>query len=543
MSRFRVRTPTVRLRRTVQLLVLALFLAVVLAARPQPGQRLPVWLESFFHLDPLIPVVTGLAAHAVQWAFLLSVVTVVVTVLLGRVFCGWFCPLGTVHALVGRLFERWRPARQREHWHRGQLAKYYVLAALLVLALFGVQWLVLVDPLVILYRTLTVALWPAAQGGVESTATAIYQADPGVGTWRVTSVTEPVYRTVRDLLFVKQQQSFLNSGFVLGFFLFITGLNFVQRRFWCRYICPLGALLGLLAWRPWLVRKLDTGACNQCDLCGLTCHGAASTGPGTGWKPQECLGCLNCTSACAAGGLKFRWELPWRHGLAPERVNLSRRGMLEAAAGGVVAAMVLRASPQARGATFHPLLLRPPGAADEADFLARCTACGLCMKVCPTGGLHPTLFEAGLDGLFTPRLVPRIGYCDYECNACGQVCPTAAIRPLPLAEKKAVRLGLAAFDVGRCLPYAYGRNCMVCEEHCPVPDKAIYFAPVTVTGRDGVPTELLRPHVDPAHCTGCGICENVCPFKDQPAIRVTSANESRHAANQPILGSGSGYPF
>jgi formate hydrogenlyase subunit 6/NADH:ubiquinone oxidoreductase subunit I len=209
--------------------------------------------------------------------------------------------------------------------------------------------------------------------------------------------------------------------------------------------------------------------------------------------------------------------------------------------GGVAALGLLHISPQSRGRAFHPQLIRPPGSRPEHDFLARCTGCGLCMKVCPTGGLQPTLTEAGLEGLWTPHLVPQIGYCDYNCTLCSQVCPTQAIAHLELDEKHQTRIGLAAFDTTRCIPYAYSRDCMVCEEHCPIPDKAIYVVEVELTDRTGGKRIVKQPHVDPEKCIGCGVCENVCPYKDRPAIRVSSANESRHPENQPILPEDSPY--
>ncbi len=531
-----------RWRHGVQLVVLAAFLLLLLAARPTPGAE-PSWLlKLFFHLDPLILVSAALATWTIEPLAWLALVTVVATILLGRVFCGWLCPLGTLHAIVSRLTRGWRARHAPQRWSRWQLAKYYVLAAMLVLALLGVPWLVLVDPIVILYRTTATAIIPGAQWMIEDGAAAVYQADPAIGDWRLTNLTEPPYRWLRDNVFVTTRQSFLGSGLILAFLLLILTLNVLRPRFWCRYICPLGGLLGLLAWRPWLRRETSAEACNQCDLCGLRCPAAATSTPGAGWKPQECLGCLNCTESCTAAGLKFRFRPPWR--AAPlvdgyagiESIDLRRRELLSAAAAGVVGAVVLRTTPQARGRTFHPDLIRPPGARAEADFLERCTACGLCMKICPTGGLQPTLHQAGLAGLWTPRLVPTIGYCDYECNRCGQVCPTGAIVPTPPAAKQSLRIGLAMFDTSRCLPYALGRNCMVCEEHCPVPRKAIYFREVELPADDGQqPRTVLEPHVDPERCIGCGICEYVCPFKDRPAIRVTSAGESRHPKNQPIL--------
>jgi MauM/NapG family ferredoxin protein len=251
---------------------------------------------------------------------------------------------------------------------------------------------------------------------------------------------------------------------------------------------------------------------------------------------------MDCSESCRRGSLSFQFVLPWRKEPKLESIDLGRRGMIVAAIGGITALAAMRVSPQARGRTFNPALIRPPGARPEREFLQRCTSCGLCIKVCPTGGLQPTLTEAGLEGLWTPMLVPLIGCCDYTCNLCGQVCPTEAIVPLTLDEKHATRIGLASFDVTRCIPYAYGRNCMVCEEHCPIPDKAIYCLEVEIQDRNGEKKTIKRPYVDPQKCIGCGECEHVCPYKDRPAIRVTSANETRHPDNQPMLDGGEDYP-
>jgi len=94
----------------------------------------------------------------------------------------------------------------------------------------------------------------------------------------------------------------------------------------------------------------------------------------------------------------------------------------------------------------------------------------------------PTLDEAGIEGLWSPMLVPRVGYCEPSCVQCSEVCPTGAIWQITPKEKgwvvgvssgvgaqqpsQSIRLGTAFYDRGRCLPWAMATECIVCEEWC-----------------------------------------------------------------------------
>ncbi len=339
-------------RRVVQLAALALFFGLLLATRRPAGDQPSRWLQTFFLIDPLVALLTWLAARAVPTALGFSLLTLGLTLLLGRVFCGWLCPLGTIQAIAGRVLDFCWPRRKTpEHWSRGQLAKYYLLAALLVMAACGVHWGAVLDPLVLLYRTTTVALLPGGQWAVESGAQTLGLADPAQ-----TFVREHVTEVPR--------QAFLGSGLILVLFIVMLALNRYRPRFWCRYVCPLGAMLGAFALRPFLRRSVEPETCNQCDLCGVGCHGAAtsafagpakagpalatpaSAGPqqGGSWMAAECFGCLNCTSSCPKGGLRFRFAWPWQGGAAPAAgrpASRSRRGFLRgvsAAAGALWAA-------------------------------------------------------------------------------------------------------------------------------------------------------------------------------------------------------------
>jgi formate hydrogenlyase subunit 6/NADH:ubiquinone oxidoreductase subunit I len=157
------------------------------------------------------------------------------------------------------------------------------------------------------------------------------------------------------------------------------------------------------------------------------------------------------------------------------------------------------------------------------------------MKVCITGGLQPALGEAALEGIWSPVLVPRVGWCEYRCTLCGQVCPTGAIRRLTPAEKADVKIGLAMIDPGRCLPWAHAVPCLVCEEVCPTPQKAVLLEEAVVKDREGRPVKVRQPRVDLLRCIGCGICENRCPVLGKPAIYVLSVGESRSPDNRLLL--------
>jgi ferredoxin len=189
----------------------------------------------------------------------------------------------------------------------------------------------------------------------------------------------------------------------------------------------------------------------------------------------------------------------------------------------------------------NPFLIRPPGSTAEEDFIARCIRCGQCMRVCPNNALHPTFSEAGWEGLWSPIMIARIGYCEPTCTLCGQVCPTGAIIELTHEQKVGDennppnRIGTAFINRGRCLPWGMNTPCIVCEEWCPTTPKAIYLKKEEAVDSKGLNVTLQRPHVDPERCTGCGACEYACPVEDNAAIYVTSVGESRSPDNQLLL--------
>ena len=516
---------TQNLRRISQALFLALFLFLLVQTEAKGLDELGYPVKLFLDFDPLIFITTILSAHTVAKAFYFSLVVIAATVLLGRVFCGWVCPLGTLNNIVGSLKKKSIKAPVRQ-WHR---AKYYVLVFLLVSAVFTLQLVGIMDPVSLVIRSFSLSVYPAFNAIVRGIFDGLY----GLNVKGIAAVSEPAYSVLKKSVLAFEQPLFDQAALIGVIFLGILGLNLVEGRFWCRYLCPLGALLGVLSRFSLLRRSVGEG-CTECGACASVCQGGAAPDRKEGWKDAECYYCMNCDDVCPKNAVSFGFGGK----KSAAALDLGRRRVVTSMAAGIAAVPLLRTSPLSKSGVPDAKLLRPPGSIEEKEFLKRCVKCGECMKVCITNGLQPTLLEAGLEGLWSPMLVPRIGYCEYRCTLCGQVCPTGAIRRLDPKEKAKVRIGTAMIDKGRCLPHTHARPCIVCEEVCPTPKKAIWFDEVTVKDRQGRNVVVKQPRVDLELCIGCGICEEKCPVLGSPAIYVTSIGESRSKENQLLIDSG-----
>ncbi len=506
-------------RRVSQGLFLLLFFFLFLQTESKGTDQLGYPAKLFLDFDPLLALATLLSGRTLVAGFALSLIVVAITAVLGRVFCGFACPLGTLHTLVAAL-KHWQGPQQLRAWFH---LKYLLLTFLLAGSLVGIQLTGLFDPLSLLVRHLALGPYPALNWAANGLMDAVYQADLRT----LTRLADWFFGLLKATILSFQQPHFQQGTLLTALLLAILLLNLAERRFWCRYLCPLGALLALIGRRP-LLKRQRSDECNGCGVCDRKCQGGLQT---EAWRASECLYCMVCDDVCPKGAVRF--GLTRR--LAAEPMNLGRRQVLLAGGAGLASVAVSRATPSFSQNRANPSLIRPPGSRPEPEFLARCIKCGECMKVCTTNGLQPTLLEAGFEGIWSPILVPTKGYCEFKCTLCGQVCPSGAIQPLAQAAKAEWRIGTAMFDRGRCLPHAHATPCIVCEEVCPTPIKAIWFEEVLVKGRDGRELKLKQPHVDLKLCIGCGICEAKCPISDRPAVSVSSIGETRSKKNQLLL--------
>ncbi len=487
----------------MQALVLALFLYLLVADHAGAGTVLPA--DLFFHLDPLAGLSSSLASRSFMAPVLLGLLTLALTLALGRAWCSWACPLGTL--LDWTSLRRLRHPRGRPSpWRH---VKYVTLLAVLVGAVLGTLGLLVLDPITILFRTLGSGVIPGINLAVTRGESWLYRFDALQG------FLDGFDRFVRGTLLPGAEPYFVPSLALLLVMAAILAANAIRPRFWCRYLCPLGGLLGLASRVSLLRRSVDQEKCSRCRKCARECPvGAIDSEKEYRSDPGECTLCLRCVEGCPAHAIALRRET---RPAAPDLEGLTRRQVLGSFGLMLAGVALLRLPSVLRGSGRRRL--RPPGSSED-DIMRRCIRCGICVNICPTRAIHPAGPGPDYDHLWTPALVPRLGYCDYSCRRCGEACPTGAIPALTLAEKQSAVIGTARIDTTRCIPWSQNTNCIVCQEMCPLAEKAIELEDVAVTNGEGLETTVRRPVVLPDRCIGCGLCEHQCPLNGEAAIRV-----------------------
>ncbi len=480
-------------RKLLQTLCLLAFAALLLhVLRPETRDASAAFMrreildaETFLLLDPLVGLTAALASRAghVSLAWVAAVVAACLVV--PRLFCGYLCPLGTLIDLADWAVGRHLRRVHLPPWGGWMRIKHIVLVAVLAAAAAGTMLSGFAAPIPILTRGLAFLSGPLQSrlmNGAGAGAAGFEGTTAGVA--------------------------------ILAFALAAT---IVGPRFWCRVLCPTGALLSLAA-RAGLLRRRTTDRCTHCGGCEAACTFGAIRDDHT-TRDAECTTCQQCGGACPAGAIEFVVRPAAGRDAAgdggPAAGGLTRRALFVGTATGILGGLgAARAAARGSSDADAPPL-RPPGSLPEAAFLSACVRCASCVKGCPTGVLVPTGGGHGFNALWTPRLDADRAGCAPDCAICGQACPTGAIAPLSVEAKRAVRIGLAIVDPSMCLPHAGKADCRLCLDACAAAGyDAIEFilagVEMDATGAPVEDTGRLAPSVIADRCTGCGLCQAVC---------------------------------
>lgn len=447
--------------------------------------------ELFLVIDPLVSLSTGIASRSWVWSLACAGIILAACVFVPRGFCGYLCPLGSLIDLfdwaIGKRVTRFRISDNGWWVH----IKYYLLLGIIVAAFSGVLLSGIFSAIPVITRGLLFTFSPLQTGA----ATGWHQMPP------------------------------MNAGHVLsiGLFVAVLSLGLMRPRFWCKYVCPSGAVFSLSNLFRATERKVES-SCINCNKCVEICPFDAIK-PDFTTRTTDCTFCQSCGGVCPTHAIKFvdRWEVS---GLKAENdpptneTPLGRRGFLSASVGtasGVLGGLIAATGTKSFGANLEgspSRPVRPPGSVPEAEFLQMCIRCGECFQSCPSDVLQPLGFQQGLEGLWTPHVVADWAGCASSCNACGQVCPTGAIRALPMEEKRHARMGLAIINESTCLPF-HGKACQLCVDECTAAgyDALEFVAVGTEVDEFGQPIEgtgELAPLLIPDRCVGCGLCQTRC---------------------------------
>lgn len=437
------------------------------------------------------------------------IIVILLTLLFGRIYCSALCPLGIFQDFISRIRLKSPRFKYFKPWN---WIRYSLLAVVTGFAISGWLFLLnLVEPYSIAGRIFSDLVRPVYfwlnNFGVK--ALGLFNS---YALHQVTFVGMPL-------------SSLLITGSIT---IIVIVLAWRFGRIFCNSICPVGAILSIASRYSIFKLVINESACTSCKRCARDCKASCINIESKSIDFSRCVACYNCIGSCKEGGIGYK--LTWQAKPKQQEeiiVDESRRKFFITAIGIASASYLLKPlsalaqnsssnnsqpeeiSRAGKRKNSRKAPITPPGSSNFPSFTKACTACHLCVSVCPTHVLQPSVKEYGLWGIMQPHMDFRSGFCNYECTRCGNVCPTGAIQPLVLETKKQTQLGIARFHRGNCIVQVDGTECGACSEHCPT--KAVHMVPHR---------GLYFPEVRDELCIGCGACEYACPTSPYKAIYV-----------------------
>ena len=488
------------------------------------------WLAKIQFLPALAGALDG---------FLLSLIIIAVliflTLLFGRAYCSFLCPLGILQDLISHVSILLPRKKRGGYRYRSPHNRTrYLFLLVTSVALFLTHWgfvrlsplIGLLDPYSDFGRIATHIIYPFYVWGNNLVAVVARH----FGNFRFYLVAGSV-KSVSTMIVA------ILSLIVIGIMASRYG------RLYCNAICPVGTFLGILSRFSFLRIRIKPENCIGCHLCERACKGSCINIENKSIDYSRCVVCFDCLSNCKKDAISFAFsskprvtpsDRPTENQAAVEFTDLSKRHFLEGAAGlfmaGSLVGLLENASAEEKskpsqeqtssglpisknGKVSYKIehAVSPPGAVSEEHLAARCTSCHLCIAKCPQKVIKPAFLDYGLGGMMLPVMkFSTEVFCNYDCTICGDVCPTGAIKPLTPEEKHFIQAGHVIFIKENCVVFTEETNCGACAEHCPT--QAVRM----IDYKDN----LTIPETREQYCVGCGACESICPVEPFKAIHI-----------------------
>ena len=460
----------------------------------------------------------SVSASLIASAFLLFIL---LTALFGRIYCSSVCPLGTLQDIFSWVHRRFFAQKPLKFARARNILRYTILILVIVSFFAGFSILLnLLDPYSNYGRIMSNLGRPLVLKSSNGLAGLLEQQD-------IFWLPKSNFKGHRTA----------SIAFASGFLLLIGWMSWSSGRLYCNTICPVGALLGIFSRFSLFRISLDKQACNSCGQCSKVCKAQCIDVKSKEVDFSRCVTCYNCLDVCPSNGVMYnlnRIKSEPVDDFHPDKGNQTRRNILKAvflfSAFASLRAFATRVTGGEKPTEIpedKKLFATPPGSLSHEHFNRNCTACHLCVSVCPTQVLQPSFLQYGLQGFMQPFMDYHAGFCNFECDLCGQVCPTNAIQELEPEQKKLTQVGVAHFIKENCVVYTDNTDCGACSEHCPT--KAVNMVPY----QNDINPLLTIPEVDDKICIGCGACEYACPTKPYRAIFV-DGNAIHKLADKPV---------
>jgi polyferredoxin len=490
-----------------RVLISILFFLLILALFIDIRSFIPIEVHSYILFLQFIPSVIKSTVTFTLYTtgFILIIL---LTLAFGRVYCSSICPLGTLQDLFSFIYKKLKKKKDYQLLNSYKWLRYLILIASVISIVSGSLLLInLIDPYSNFGRICSSLIKPVIILLNNSSGFLLEKVD--------------IYYLYQ--IDIKGLTT-LKIIFPLLFLILIL-VMVLKGRLFCNMICPVGALLGIVSKISLFRISIKGEKCKGCRLCERVCKAGCIDRINKNVDFERCVLCFNCLTVCPSEGINYtrnflidkQQETDYK-----KREFITKTLIYFFSLSGIALSQVkIIPKKKSKVPVYKKYPVTPPGSKSIKHFTKKCTACHLCISVCPTQVLQPSYLEYGFTGMLQPYMDYNSGFCNFDCVICSEVCPSGAIKNILAEKKKLTQLGKSKFIKENCIVETENTACGACSEHCPT--KAVKMVPYK---------NIHIPEIEEKYCIGCGACEYACPVKPYKAIYV-EGNYYHQIAEKP----------